>query len=93
MGWKIESVDIEGNQGTVRPFNYVYTLPQGRTTRPASYRGDGLLLGSGTVRLNREQFIMQTARQHGVDPDELLEGISEYVASEVSRNREVLRAI
>lgn len=93
MGWKIESMDIEGKHGTVRPFNYVLTLPQGRDARTASYRGDGLLLGSGTVRLNREQYIKQAAIQHGVDPQELIEGISRHVASEAVEARELARAV
>ncbi|MEZ5337753.1 MAG: hypothetical protein R3F46_05765 [bacterium] len=93
MGWKIESVQIEGDGGAVRPFNYIYTLPQASNTRPASYRGDGLLLGSGTVRLNREQQIMHAAQQHGVDPQELIRGISAHVASELDNGREVMRAV
>ena len=93
MGWKIESVEIEGNAGTVRPFNYVYTLPQARNAKPTSHRGDGLLLGGGSVRLNREQYLIQTAQQHGIDPQELIEGISELVASELETGREMLTAV
>ncbi len=93
MGWKIESLDIEGNLGTARPFNIVYTLPQGRNVRTASYRGDGLLLSSGTVRLNREQYIKQMALQHGVDPQELISAISQHIASEQTGVREVAQAV
>ena len=92
MGWNMESLAIEGNQSGVKTFNYVYTLPEGRNTRTASYRGDGLLLGCGTVRLNREQYIRHTALQHGIDPAELVNDISQKIASEISENRELAQA-
>lgn len=92
MGWNIESVEVEGQRGGVRTFNYVYTLPGDRNTRTATYRGDGLLLGNGLVRLNREQYIKHTALQHGVDPAELITGISTKVSTELTGQREMAQA-
>lgn len=70
-------VDTEGHQASAFRFEVVFT---GSLDQPECvYRGDGILLSGGGVRINREHDLADAVAGAGLNPQQFMERLADWI--------------
>ena len=67
MGWEVEKFELMNPSGLATVFEYELVFSGLDNGRLLSFRGDGLIMPGGQVRLNREQDLGILAQDIGIE--------------------------
>jgi len=81
MGWELTGIDFELGSGLARVFTFEVRIYGPDYPDDLVVNGDGVVLKSGKVRLNREELLAQLASRNGLSADELIDGLKQLALS------------
>jgi hypothetical protein len=77
MGWELTDFRIEHYGEQARVFTFEVRIDGSEPHAPQLLSGDGVVLGNGKVRLNREEFLAAAATRKGLNAQALIDGLKE----------------